>query len=243
MRSATAVDGGGRDRILAAALARFAADGMGATIRAIAADADVSPALVVHHFDTKDGLRAACDEHVRTTIREGKLKALDGGGDVDALEALRTADESLPVMRYLARVLTSGGDSAAKLFDEIVADAEMYVQKAIDNGFMRPTEDLHAMVTVLTTWQLGALALHEHVARHLGADLTGDVAGLTAWMVPAGKILGEGVMDDRGRALLEDIAGTFGSDDAADPSPRIDRTEINDPSGPTSPDPPDTAAR
>ena len=37
---------------------------------AIAQDAGVSPGLVLHHFGTKDALRAACDEHVLRQIRE-----------------------------------------------------------------------------------------------------------------------------------------------------------------------------
>ena len=49
-----------RERILAAARARFADDGYaGATIRAIATDADVDPALVHHYFGPKTQLFAA----------------------------------------------------------------------------------------------------------------------------------------------------------------------------------------
>ena len=52
-------------RIRDAALVRFGADGFaGTSVRSIAADAGVSPALVLHHFGSKEGLRTACDEHV-----------------------------------------------------------------------------------------------------------------------------------------------------------------------------------
>jgi len=50
-------DSGSRDAILAAARDRFAGHGYdGATIRAIAADAGVDPALVHHYFGTKEHL-------------------------------------------------------------------------------------------------------------------------------------------------------------------------------------------
>lgn len=56
-----------RAAILAAARDRFAADGYErATIRAIAADADIDPSLVMRYFGNKEGLfAAACEIDVR----------------------------------------------------------------------------------------------------------------------------------------------------------------------------------
>lgn len=52
-----------RARILAAARERFASDGYeGATIRVIAADAGIDPALVMRYYGSKDGLFAAAAE-------------------------------------------------------------------------------------------------------------------------------------------------------------------------------------
>ena len=52
------------DRILDAALDLFGAQGFsGTSIKAVAQQAGVSPALVIHHFGSKDALRAACDDH------------------------------------------------------------------------------------------------------------------------------------------------------------------------------------
>ncbi len=54
-----------RARIRDSAIVYFGRHGFRtATVRAIAADADVSPALVIHHFGSKDGLREACDAYV-----------------------------------------------------------------------------------------------------------------------------------------------------------------------------------
>ena len=60
-----------RARIRDAAVARFGRDGFRAPVRAIAEDAGVSAALVIHHFGSKDALRAECDEHVLRVIRDG----------------------------------------------------------------------------------------------------------------------------------------------------------------------------
>jgi AcrR family transcriptional regulator len=55
-----------RARIRDAAIRRFGSDGFGASVRAIAADAAVSPGLVMHHFGSKEGLvEAVYKEAVR----------------------------------------------------------------------------------------------------------------------------------------------------------------------------------
>lgn len=55
--------GGTRERILAAARADFSRSGYeGVTIRGIAAQAKVDPALVLHYFDSKDGVFRAAVE-------------------------------------------------------------------------------------------------------------------------------------------------------------------------------------
>src|SRR5919199_4055952 len=74
-----------RARIRDAAVLRFGREGFGVSVRALAADAGVSPGLVIHHFGSKDGLRAACDEHVLRTAAEAKRKALITGGGGDFL--------------------------------------------------------------------------------------------------------------------------------------------------------------
>ncbi|NLG21793.1 MAG: helix-turn-helix transcriptional regulator, partial [Actinomycetales bacterium] len=55
----------GSQRILEAAINLFGRNGVkGTSMRAIAEEAGVSQALVVHHFGSKDGLQRACDHHV-----------------------------------------------------------------------------------------------------------------------------------------------------------------------------------
>lgn len=160
----------GRARVRDAALLQFAEHGMkGATIRGIARAAGVSPALVQHHFGTKEALRQACDEYAVAAIREIKEESLRGGmSDPGFLAiAMRTA---LPIQRYLARALTDGSPAAMALYDEVVA----YTEEVLEDG--RPgvakprTDDLHAYAAVMTTMSFGVMVLHEHLSRALGAN-------------------------------------------------------------------------
>ena len=90
MRSATSPsdDLTARARIRDAAIRRFGADGFGASVRAIAAEAGVSPGLVIHHFGSKDALRASCDEHVLRVIREAETDAFTQSAPADWLGQL-----------------------------------------------------------------------------------------------------------------------------------------------------------
>jgi AcrR family transcriptional regulator len=200
-----------RARIRDAAIDRFGQDGIAATsLRTIAADAGVSAALVMHHFGSKDGLRVACDDHVAVTIREGKRQAMAAGPGADPLVALRQADETRPLLRYLARVLIDPSPAVAELVDELVDDAEAYMAEGVRTGMLRPSADPRGRAVVLTMWSLGALVLHEHVARLLGADLTADTQGLVAYSLPATELLGEGALTPEVyaqiRAAYEDLA-------------------------------------
>jgi AcrR family transcriptional regulator len=198
-----------RARIRDVAIGRFAADGVDATsVRAIAGDAGVSPALVIHHFGTKDALRVECDEHVAALIRERKLAAMGAGSAFDPLAALREAGDGPPVLRYLATTLVDGSPHVAALVDEMIDDATRYMEEGVRSGMLRPTADPRSRAAVLTLWSLGALALHEHVQRVLGVDLTADPADALAYVLPASEILGRGVITadayDHLREGLED---------------------------------------
>lgn len=192
----------GRARIRDAAIARFAADGVAKTsLKAIAEDAGVSPPLVVHHFKSKAGLRVACDEYVAATIREEKRKVLTQGGPFDPFGQ---AEGFLPLIRYLARTLADGSPEATALLDEMVEDAVAYMDEGVRAGMIKPSEHHRGRAVVLTLWSLGALMLHEHMERLLGAPLTADAKGLAAYMVPASEILANGLLTEDFAERLKD---------------------------------------
>jgi AcrR family transcriptional regulator len=197
-----------RARIRDAAITRFAADGVVATsIRAIAADAGVSPALVLHHFDSKDELRVACDEHVAAVIRERKTAALSAGPGMDPIAALRVGAQGPPLLRYLARTLVDGSPHVAALVDEMVSDAAGYMAEGVDAGTLRPTDHPYGRAAVVTIWSLGALVLHEHLERLLGVDLTGtpeELATATAYFGPALELFSDGLITEAAAAAYRE---------------------------------------
>lgn len=195
-----------RARIRDAAVSRFAAEGVAATsVRAIAAAAGVSAALVIHHFGTKQALRAACDEYVAATIRERKRAAMATGPGLDPLAALRGEGEDPPLLAYLARTLVDGSPGVAGLVDEMVSDAVGYMAEGVDSGVLRPTAYPFERAAVLTLWSLGALVLHEHVQRLLGVDLTGppdELAAAGAYFAPALELFSDGLLTEAASARL-----------------------------------------
>ncbi len=161
-----------RARIRDAAIECFAQYGVAATTaRKVAEGAGVSPGLVIHHYGTMEGLRSVCDDHVAAVIRSYKQEAMAAGPNLDVLAALRNPDIG-PLMSYLARVLADDSTTVAELVDDLVDDAEGYIQQGVESGMIRPTADPRGRAVVLTIWSLGALVLHEHLERLLGVDLT-----------------------------------------------------------------------
>lgn len=171
-------DGGtvatGAERILAAAIAEFGSHGVrGVSLKSIAARAGVSPALILHHYGSKDGLRTACDQWVASSMRALKTDAVAKGEGLDPIAVAASFEEHRPMMRYLVRTLTDGSPHVNDLLDEIVADAEVYTAQAEGAGIMRPSADPRARAALLVVWSMGGLMLHEHLERLIGVDLLG----------------------------------------------------------------------
>lgn len=184
----------GNDRILRAAIEAFGRDGVRATsLKTIAAAAGVSPALIVHHFGSKDALREACDRTVTDAIRTYKSGAMQEGSGLDLLTAMALVDENRPLLRYLAKALVEGNPHINELIDDLIRDAEGYTAEAERAGLIRPSADPHARMVVLTLWSLGTLVLHEQLERLLGADLLGEKGDVLPYIRTALEIFSEGV--------------------------------------------------
>jgi AcrR family transcriptional regulator len=172
MRSVDHGDLTTRARIRDAALARFPIDGFGATtIRAIAADAGVSPALVVHHFGSKDGLREACDHYVVARFRETKLAAMEEENVFDPGFAATAYQMAQPLLRYFGWALSRNHPAAGDLFDEMVREGIAVTRIAVEKGMVYDSADLERRTAVQMALNLGMLVMHAHLQRTIGVDL------------------------------------------------------------------------
>lgn len=185
----------------------------GLTARRVAAAVGVSPGSVIHHFGSIESLRTACDEHIAAIVRHQKQSAMSAGPNVDLVGQLREASLG-PVVAYLARVLADESPAVDGLVDEMVADAEVYLEEGVRTGMICPSQDPHARAVVLSIWSLGALAMHRHLRRLLGVDLTDSettsAAGLAEYARPIYELYGSGLfteeLSSKTQAALAEIA-------------------------------------
>lgn len=159
MRSVDTDDLTTRARIRDAAIGRFGRDGFRAGLRAVAADAGVSPALVIHHFGSKDGLRAECDAYVLRTIRDQKAEAMTRWSPMQVVGAIDDPEQYATIFGYVVRALLEGGAVAATFVDGLVADAESYLEEAVVSGTVRPTTDPAGRARYLIATSVGMLLI------------------------------------------------------------------------------------
>lgn len=191
-------DPAARDRIRDAALERFGRDGVNrVTIRAIAADAGVSPALVVHHFGSKEELRRACDAHVVAMMRGTEsTRAWEQATVGDASRLAGLLEAAAPARRYLARAFLDGSPEAAALFDEIVELTTAWLTEGEREGWARPTEHPRARAAIYVSWLLAPLTLSDHLERALGVDDLADTDATASYARVAIEMFTHGVFSD-----------------------------------------------
>ncbi|MER7453816.1 TetR family transcriptional regulator [Nocardia beijingensis] len=154
-------------RIRDTAIEVFGEHGFQVGVRKIAAAAGVSPGLVNHHFGSKDGLRAACDERVLQLIRDEKVKAITASSvKAGMLDALAEIESYAPLVAYMVRSLQAGGPMAESLFEHMAADAEGYIEKAVEAGTIKPSRDPAARARYLMLLNVGATMLYMQMRQH-----------------------------------------------------------------------------
>lgn len=172
---------GARGDILAAARTRFAEIGFDKTsIRAVAADAGVDPALVHHYFGTKQQLFAAVVElpiDPEATLRRIEAAPLDRLGETILGSVLAVWDSPAgPGVVAAVRSILAGGDTAlARTFvlDVVLERVRMRIAKPEDDG--------RARVALVGTQMIGVLVARkileiEPLASMPGPELVAAVA-------------------------------------------------------------------
>lgn len=168
-----------RARIRDAALALFGARGYAASsVRAIAAQAGVSAALIIHHFGTKEALRAVCDEYIVDEIM-GRKSSLGASGDLSRTIGrwLDDSEAKRPQLDYLARMIVEGGDAGARLFSDLVDRTETMIAIEGEAGRMHTSSDPRMTATIVAAHGLMPLLLEQQLGRALGEP------GLTSQLI------------------------------------------------------------
>lgn len=185
------------------AVTLFGQSGFGVSVRAIAEAAGVSPALILHHFGSKEGLRQECDRFVLARIREYKEDAVRKATPGELLSRMAAMDETAPLVGYALRSLQAGGELAQSFIAHFVEDAEAWLAQGVAAGTIRPSLDEKARARYLTIQGFGTMLLD--LALNPPAD-PGDFAAamrgyLTRNGLPSTELLTQGLMTDR--ALLD----------------------------------------
>ncbi|MEE3849274.1 TetR family transcriptional regulator [Gordonia sp. LSe1-13] len=213
MRSRGADDRTTRARVRDTAIEVFARDGFSATVRTIADAAGVSPGLVIHHFGSKENLRAECDAHVLRQTREANERGLQNQAGPHAFAAfLQRMDNTAadgPRIVYLIRSLQAGGEMARELLAHLVDDAEATFRGGVEAGTIRPSHDEPARARYMVAMAMGALLVD--VVMHPPENWADAGAILQSYMertvLPATELAVHGVMTDE--SLLDTVLTYF----------------------------------
>jgi AcrR family transcriptional regulator len=190
----------GKANIRNAALRLFAERGHDAvTVREIAAAAGVSPALVVHHFGSKEGLRAAVDDYAGQAFdalfemdEQAVADMLTGDGVMSLAEMFaRVFPHGSPLPAYLRRLLLTNDPAGAALFGRWYSLTRRLLDAMTEIGAARPGEDPAIRAAFLLVNDLALVLLRNHVAAAIGVDpLTPE--GVTRWAKEVTAVYTEG---------------------------------------------------
>jgi AcrR family transcriptional regulator len=154
------------------------------TVREIAAAAGVSPALVMHHYGSKDGLKDAVDRRAAAFFEEmlGELARIgEQGGSASLAEMFAARLEAQPVMiDYVRRLLLDGGDAADALFGKLFDNTLAGMRSLVEAGVVRPARDEQTRAAFLLANDLSLVLLRRQITQITGTDpLTRE--GLARW--------------------------------------------------------------
>ncbi|MBE1532311.1 TetR/AcrR family transcriptional regulator [Actinomadura algeriensis] len=163
------------------------------TVRQVGEAAEVSAALVIHHFGSKEVLRETVDRHVLSLLESmlDDLAADPGAADARPGPSERGAPASLadallrrlppdsPVPAYLARLLPGDDPAGARLFRRLYEAARRHTPSADRAAFLLVND-------------LAVILLRHRIADVLGTDPLSR-EGLARWTAEAMTVYERGI--------------------------------------------------
>jgi AcrR family transcriptional regulator len=183
-------------RIRDAAIDQWGQHGFSIGLRSIAEAAGVSAALVIHHFGSKEGLRRACDEFVAEEVRASKSESLQSSDPATWLAQMAAIESYAPLMAYLVRSLQDGGELARSFWQQMIHNAEQYMDEGVRSGMLKPSRDPRARARCLAMASGGGFLLYLQTHEN-PTDLRAVLRDYAADMVlPALELYTQGLMTD-----------------------------------------------
>lgn len=140
-----------------------------ASVREIAQEAGVSPALVIHHYGSKDKLREHCDDYlIAEGLRIEKSTDLDDEAQVTAMIA--TFPPHHPWLVYVSRMILDGGPAGVAVWDRFMGEAIRTLEMPGSPMRLREGVDPASAAAVATAVGMIPLVFQAHLARSLGAE-------------------------------------------------------------------------
>lgn len=182
------------------ALRLFAALGPDAvSVRQIAAAAGVSPALVLHHFGSKAGLREAVDGYAAAQF-DGLLGAGQEIGEIlssgatasiaELFSEMVPADSPLP--GYFRRLLLTADPVALALFRRWFDVSRALLDQMTTTGIATESEDPDVRAAFMLAADLILLVLRDPIADVLGVDPLSP-EGMSRWAGEVTRVYRDGV--------------------------------------------------
>ncbi|KUH86399.1 MULTISPECIES: TetR family transcriptional regulator [unclassified Mycobacterium] len=182
-------------RIRDAAIEQWGEQGFNVGLRAVAEAAGVSAALVIHHFGSKQRLRKACDDYVAEVIREAKSESLQSGDPATWLAQMSEIESYAPLMAYLVRSMQSGSELSNTFWQQMIGNAEQYLDEGVRSGLLKPSRDPRARARFLSMSSGGSFLLYLQL--HPSTDLREVLRDYgEEMMLPALELYTEGLMTD-----------------------------------------------